>query len=168
MSKNHTEIEMFEGKVGTRAIKDYDNSNKMININVSVKKDIPDNSNPDQMNPIVQVKQINLNMNIRDEDLSQVKFDHTLAQQLLLQDQAQTPILNFMTDPGAESQSPYQKARRIPLKDSPPKKSERMKDGAESSGSRERIGTPNPWYHHQKRKLLLQYQKQLLEESFYE
>lgn len=56
MSKNHTEIEMFEGKVGTRAIKDYDNSAKMININVSVKKEIPDNSNPDQMNPIVQVK----------------------------------------------------------------------------------------------------------------
>lgn len=27
-------------------------------------------------------------------------------------------------------------------------------------------GTPNPWYHHQKRKLLLRYQKQLLEQSY--
>lgn len=30
----------------------------------------------------------------------------------------------------------------------------------------ERQGTPNPWYHHQKRKLLLRYQKQLLEQHF--
>ena len=42
MSKNHTEIEMFEGTVGTRAIKDYNNSSKMININVNVKKDVSD------------------------------------------------------------------------------------------------------------------------------
>ena len=48
MSKNHTEIEMFEGTVGTRAIKDYNNSSKMININVNVKKENTDAVNADQ------------------------------------------------------------------------------------------------------------------------
>ena len=35
-----------------------------------------------------------------------------------------------------------------------------------AQSERERQGTPNPWYQHQKRKLLLRYQKQLLERDF--
>jgi hypothetical protein len=36
----------------------------------------------------------------------------------------------------------------------------------DSLDSARRQGTPNPWYQHQKRKLLMHYKKQLLEEEF--
>lgn len=69
-----------------------------------------------------------------------------------------------MTEPAPEKPSPYQ-ARKIPMK---AKETPDLDEETESGTQRSRLGTPNPWYHHQKRKLLLQYQKQLLEENFYE
>ena len=53
-------------------------------------------------------------MNIKDEDLSKVKFDHNLAQQLLLQDQVETPFHNYMTEPAPER--PAMQSRKIPVK----------------------------------------------------
>lgn len=45
----------------------------------------------------------------------------------------------------------------------PAKREKMIHDTTKKKDDRdERVGTPNPWYEHQKRKLILKYQKQLL------
>ena len=41
-----------------------------------------------------------------------------------------------------------------------------IKTSSQNDYETERVETPNPWYHHQKRKLLLRYKKHLLEKEY--
>lgn len=80
MSKSHDEIEMFEGSVGTRAIRDSRLKSKIIEVPVAVQPD--SNAEPGTIG-IPQMRRVNLNMNLSEEELNDVHVDRALAEQLL-------------------------------------------------------------------------------------
>jgi len=182
MSKSHDEIEMFEGSVGTRAIRDSRHQSKMIEVPVAVQQDA--NAEPGMTGP--GQRRVNLNMNLSEEELNKVRVDQALAEQLL-QDQSDRVALpsavagDYHT---AGAKPTHALDLKVPLKNdgtsntynllknSSPSKSKpyglarRRGPPAVHIEDQGRQGTPNPWYHHQKRKLLLRYQKQVLEQHF--
>ena len=155
----------------------------MIEVPVAVRPDLT--AEPGAPGP-AQVRRVNLNMNLSEEELNDVHVDRALAEQLL-QDHS-----DRVAHPSAASRGYHTTGaaavhaldRKVPLKGKeasntynllkkgPPSKSKPQGPGRGRGGpavqiqDQERQGTPNPWYHHQKRKLLLRYQKQLLEQHF--
>ena len=116
MSKSHDEIEMFEGTVGTRAIRDSHHQSKMIEVPVAVQHD--SNVEPG-MTGLSRVRKVNLNMNLSEEELNKVHVDKALAKQLL-QDQSDRATLpsaatNEYRTAGAAPVHALD--RKVPLKD---------------------------------------------------
>ena len=166
MSKSHDEIEMFEGIVGTRAIRDSSVPKKLIEVPVAV----PFDSNIDPTTiGYSPVRRVNLNMNLKEEQLNEVKFDRVLAEQLLVEDQSERALHPSSSIPNIIGRGLHAFDRKLPIKD---RKNLAFKSKIKNWGpadrkakpdansqTQERQETPNPWYHHQKRKLLLRYQK---------
>lgn len=90
------------------------------------------------------MRTINLNKTMSEDELNEVEIKSPLAQQLLLQDKSIEDLNNC-------------KVKRQSLFDFPGLNKEPY--------NAFRGPTPNPFYHHQKRKLLVRYQEQLLQKQ---
>jgi hypothetical protein len=129
------------------------------------------------------LKLINLNKNLEEEELNQIYIDDKLAEQLLLQEpdldctkytsqinQDSARSVHFKAKSVFDKKVNARQSKTVskldPLKEGSPLKGRVLQSQGNSSMLQvedDRQGTPNPWYQHQKRKLLLRYQKQLLE-----